>query len=58
MLGTKGVVGSRHQRKPAIQAHHGTKLHLLGLLGLGAKIIESSPLSITDRQVVERRNIL
>ena len=58
MLGTKGVVGSRHQRKPAIQAHHGTQLHLLGLLGLGAKIIEGSLLSPIDRQVVERRNIL
>ena len=58
MLGTKGVVGSRHQRKPAIQAHHGTKLHLLGLLGLGTKIIEGSLLSPIDRQVVERRNIL
>ena len=58
MLGTKGVIGSRHQWKPTIQAHHGTKLHLLGLLGPSTKIIEGSPLSIIDRQIVERRNIL
>ena len=58
MLGTKGVVGSRHQRKPAIQAHHGTELHLLGLLGVCAKVVKSSLLSRIDRQVIERRNIL
>ena len=58
MLGTKGVVGSRHQWKPAVQAHHGTQLHLLGLLGLGAKVVKCRLLSIIDRQIVERRNIL
>ena len=58
MLGAKRVIGSRYQRKPAVQAHHGTKLHLLGLLGLSAKIIEGSLLSFIDRQVIERRNVL
>ena len=58
MLGAEGIVGSRHQRKPAVQAHHGTQLHLLGLLGLSAKIIEGGPLGFIDRQVIKRRNIL
>ena len=57
MLGTKRVIGSCHQRKPAVQAHHGTELHLLGLLGLGAKVVKCSLLSRIDRQVIERRNI-
>ena len=58
MLGAEGIVGSRHQRKPAIQAHHGAKLHLLGLLGMCAEIIEGSLLGFIDRQVIKRRNIL
>ena len=58
MLGTKRVIGSRHQRKPAVQAHHGTELHLLGLLGLCTKVVKCSLLSRIDRQVIERRNIL
>ena len=58
MLGAKRVIGSRYQRKPAVQAHHGAQLHLLGLLGLSAKIIKSSLLSFIDRQVIERWNIL
>ena len=58
MLGAEGIVGSRHQRKPAIQAHHGAKLHLLGPLGLRAKVVKCSLLSRIDRQVIERRNIL
>ncbi len=58
MLGTKGVIGSRHQRKPAIQAHHGTKLHLLGLLSMCAKVVKCRPLSPIDRQVIKRRDIL
>ena len=58
MLGTKRVIGSRHQRKPAVQAHHGTQLHLLGLLGPCAKAVKCSLLSRIDRQVIERRNIL
>ena len=52
MLGTKRVIGSYHQRKPAVQAHHGTKLHLLGLLGLCAKVVKCSPLSRIDRQAI------
>ena len=58
MLGTKRVIGSRHQRKPAVQAHHGAQLHLLGFLGLRAKIIEGCPLGGINRQIVKRRNIL
>ena len=58
MLGAEGIVGSRHQRKPTIQAHHGAKLHLLGLLGMCAEIIKGSLLSFIDRQVIERRNVL
>ena len=58
MLGAKGVVGSRHQRKPAIQAHHGAKPHLLGLLGMCAEIIKGSLLGFIDRQVIKRRNVL
>ena len=58
VLGTKGIIGGRHQRKPAVQAHHGTELHLLGLLGMCAKVIEGSLLSRIDRQVIKRRNIL
>ena len=58
MLGTKRVVGSCHQWKPAVQAHHGAQLHLLWLLGLRAKIIEGCLLGGIDRQIVERRNIL
>ena len=58
MLGAKGVVGSRHQRKPAIQAHHGTQPHLLGLLGMCAEIIKGSLLDFIDRQVIKRRNVL
>ena len=58
MLGAEGIVGSRHQRKPTIQAHHGAKLHLLGLLGMCAEIIKGSLLSFIDRQVIKRRNIL
>ena len=40
VLGTERISGSRHQWKPAVQAHHGAQLHLLWLLGLRAKIIE------------------
>ena len=58
MLGAKGVVGSGHQRKPAIQANNGTQLHLLGLLGMCAEIIKGSLLGFIDRQVIKRRNIL
>ena len=58
MLGAEGIVGSRHQRKPTIQAHHGAKLHLLGLLGMRAEIIKGSLLGFIDRQVIKRRNIL
>ena len=58
MLGAEGVVGSRHQRKPAIQAHHGTQPHLLGLLGMCAEIIKGSLLGFIDRQVIKRRNVL
>ena len=58
MLGAKGVVGSGHQRKPAIQAHHGTQPHLLGFLGMCAEIIKGSLLSFIDRQVIKRRNVL
>ena len=58
MLGAEGVIGSRHQRKPAIQAHHGAKLHLLGLLGMCAKVVKCRLLSFIDRQVIERRNVL
>ena len=58
MLGAKGVVGSGHQRKPAIQANNGTQLHLLGLLGMCAEIIKGSLLGFIDRQVIKRRNVL
>ena len=58
MLGAEGIVGSRHQRKPAIQAHHGAKLHLLGFLGMCAKIVKGSLLGFIDRQVIKRRNVL
>lgn len=58
MLGAEGIIGSRHQRKPAIQAYHGAKLHLLGLLGMCAKDVKCRLLSFIDRQVIERRNIL
>ena len=58
MLGAKGVVGSGHQRKPAIQAYHGTELHLLGLLGMCAEIIKGSLLGFIDRQIIKRRDIL
>ena len=58
MLGAKGVVGSGHQRKPAIQANNGTQLHLLGLLGMCAEIIKGSLLGFIDRKVIKRRNIL
>ena len=57
MLGTKRVIGSRHQWKPAIQAHHGAKLHLLGLLDMRAEIIKGSLLGFIDRQVIKRRNV-
>ena len=58
ILGAEGVVGSRHQRKPAIQAHHGTQPHLLGLLSMCAKVVKCRLLSFIDRQVIKRRNIL
>ena len=57
MLGAKGIVSSRHQWKPAIQAHHGAKLHLLGLLDMRAEIIKGSLLGFIDRQVIKRRNV-
>ena len=57
VLGTERISGSRHQWKPAVQAHHGAQLHLLWLLGLRAKIIEGCLLGGIDRQIVERRNI-
>ena len=58
MLGAEGIVGSRHQRKPAIQANNGTQPHLLGLLGMCAEIIKGSLLGFIDRQIIKRRDIL
>ena len=58
MLGAERINGSRHQRKPAIQANNGGKLHLLGLLGMCAEIIKGSLLGFIDRQVIKRRNVL
>ena len=58
MLGAEDIVGSRHQRKPAIQAHHGTQPHLLGLLSMCAKVVKCRLLSPIDRQVIKRRNVL